>query len=119
MFRITRLHRGSGLILSATLALLFALVSSSIAFANETLIRISSDPYTNSTSQHKTQVEPDVYSFGSTVAATFQSGPLLTIAAQPGRMDFCPVPQCMQHRLDHMLAPVIRRLPTIPNMGSG
>src|SRR5437870_7081898 len=74
MFRIARLHRKSGLILSATLALLFALASTSIAFANEPLIRISSDPYTNKTSQHKTQVEPDVYSFGSTVVATFQSG---------------------------------------------
>ena len=42
--------------------------------AGEELTRISSDPYTNQTSQHKTQVEPDVYSFGLTVVATFQSG---------------------------------------------
>jgi hypothetical protein len=36
--------------------------------------QISSDPFTNSTSQHRTQVEPDTYSFGSTIVATFQSG---------------------------------------------
>ncbi len=36
--------------------------------------QISSDPYTNSTSQHQTQVEPDTLSFGSTVVSAFQSG---------------------------------------------
>jgi hypothetical protein len=38
------------------------------------LTRISSDPFTNSTSQHKTQVEPDTFSYGSTIVSTFQSG---------------------------------------------
>jgi hypothetical protein len=36
--------------------------------------QISQDPYTNSTSQHKTQVEPGTFSFGSTVISSFQSG---------------------------------------------
>lgn len=36
--------------------------------------QISSDPFTNSTSQHQTQVEPDTLSFGSTVVSAFQSG---------------------------------------------
>ncbi|HEY1348008.1 MAG TPA: sialidase family protein [Ktedonobacteraceae bacterium] len=36
--------------------------------------QVSSDPYTNSTSQHQTQVEPDTFSFGSTVISAFQSG---------------------------------------------
>ncbi|MBV9259599.1 MAG: exo-alpha-sialidase [Ktedonobacteraceae bacterium] len=36
--------------------------------------RVSSDPYTNSTSQHQTQVEPDTFSVGSTVVSAFQSG---------------------------------------------
>src|SRR5207248_10350669 len=39
-----------------------------------TLLKISTDPYTNTTSQHKTQVEPDTYSNGSTIVSAFQSG---------------------------------------------
>jgi len=35
---------------------------------------ISSDPYTNSSSQHKTQVEADSFAFGNTIVATFQTG---------------------------------------------
>ena len=37
-------------------------------------IQISSDTFTNSDSQHATQVEPDTFSFGATVVAAFQSG---------------------------------------------
>ena len=39
-----------------------------------TLKQISTDPYTNATSQHKTQVEPDNYSSGSTIVAAVQTG---------------------------------------------
>jgi hypothetical protein len=42
--------------------------------AGEQLTQLSSDPYTNSSSQHKTEVEPDTYSFGSTIVAAFQAG---------------------------------------------
>src|SRR5205814_5079718 len=35
---------------------------------------ISSDPYTNSTSQHQTEVEPDSYSNGSTIVSATQVG---------------------------------------------
>jgi hypothetical protein len=35
---------------------------------------ISSDPYTNSNSQHKTQVEPDSFGFGSTIVVAIQTG---------------------------------------------
>ena len=38
------------------------------------LVQVSSDPYTNPECQHATQVEPDTFSFGSTVVAAFQSG---------------------------------------------
>src|SRR5437660_1383834 len=38
------------------------------------LTKLSSDPYTNSTSQHATQVEPDTFAFGSTVVAAVQTG---------------------------------------------
>lgn len=37
-------------------------------------VQISSDPFTNSDSQHATQVEPDTYAFGSTIVSAFQSG---------------------------------------------
>ncbi len=36
--------------------------------------RLSVDPYTNPDSQHETAVEPDSFSFGSTVVAAFQVG---------------------------------------------
>ena len=39
-----------------------------------TLTQIHSDPFTNTTSQHKTEVEPDTYSNGSTIVAVMQSG---------------------------------------------
>jgi hypothetical protein len=37
-------------------------------------VRISSDPFTNSTSQHATEVEPDTYSFGGTIVTSSQVG---------------------------------------------
>src|SRR5579859_7642227 len=60
-------------------ALLFALVFglSSLALtraAGEQLTQISSDPYHNPTSQHKTEVEPDTFAFGNTIVAAFQVG---------------------------------------------
>lgn len=36
--------------------------------------RLSSDPYHNTTSQHATQIEPDTFSFGSTIVAAVQTG---------------------------------------------
>ncbi|TMD13406.1 MAG: exo-alpha-sialidase [Chloroflexi bacterium] len=50
------------------------LLSTIGASANVPLTKISSDPYTNSTSQHATQVEPDTFSFGNTIVAAFQEG---------------------------------------------
>jgi hypothetical protein len=38
------------------------------------LTRVSSDPFTNPTSQHRTQVEPDSFSNGQRVVTAFQSG---------------------------------------------
>lgn len=38
------------------------------------LVRLSSDPFTNSTSQHATEVEPDTFAFGSTIVSAFQVG---------------------------------------------
>jgi hypothetical protein len=49
-------------------------VGASPALANLALTQVSSDPFTNSTSQHATQVEPDTFSSGSTIVSAFQSG---------------------------------------------
>jgi hypothetical protein len=37
-------------------------------------VPISEDPYTNASSQHRTQVEPDSFAFGNTIVAVSQSG---------------------------------------------
>ena len=57
-----------------TLALLLTLSPTILAFANVTLLQLSSDPFTNGTSQHKTEVEPDTFAFGNTVVSAYQSG---------------------------------------------
>jgi len=41
---------------------------------NEPLIQVSDDPFTNPTSQHRTEVEPDSFAFGSTWVSAFQAG---------------------------------------------
>ncbi len=60
-------------LMAMTLALVFALSSTISAFAFS-LVQISSDPYTNTTSQHATEVEPDTFAAGSTWVSAFQVG---------------------------------------------
>src|SRR2546423_15458082 len=60
-------------LVAMTLALVFALSSTISAFAF-TLVQLSSDPYTNPTSQHATEVEPDTLASGSTFVSAFQVG---------------------------------------------
>jgi hypothetical protein len=55
-------------------ALLAVALGAVPALANVPLTQISSDPFTNSTSQHRTEVEPDSFSFGSTIVAAVQQG---------------------------------------------
>lgn len=70
-----RMSIGMTVTLSALiLALVFLLSAKTLTFAAVTIVQISSDPYTNSTSQHQTMVEPDTYSFGSTIVSAIQSG---------------------------------------------
>jgi hypothetical protein len=38
------------------------------------LTRVSNDPYSNAASQHRTEVEPDTFGFGSTIISAFQAG---------------------------------------------
>jgi BNR repeat protein len=55
-------------------AVCLAVVAAAPALAAPQLLQLSSDPYTNSTSQHRTEVEPDTFAFGSTIVSTFQVG---------------------------------------------
>src|SRR5437016_10351742 len=50
------------------------LVTAGVAGANVPLTMVSADPFTNPTSQHATEVEPDTFAAGGTVVATFQVG---------------------------------------------
>src|SRR5690348_16786726 len=77
MSAIPRTLRRSFTAFALTIAVLLTLATTSLAFAASnavTLLRLSKDPYTNSTSQHKTQVEPDTFSNGNTIVAAVQSG---------------------------------------------
>jgi len=67
-----RVRAAAGLVL----ALVFVLSSVSLVSASGgiKLSKISHDPYTNTTSQHQTQVEPDTFSNGSTIVSAIQSG---------------------------------------------
>jgi BNR repeat-like domain len=42
---------------------------------------LSSDPYTNTSSQHQTEVEPASFSFGSTIVSAFQAGRFVDAAS--------------------------------------
>jgi len=42
------------------------------AFAQSDLVKLSKDTFHNSDSEHKTEVEPDVYAYGSTIVSAFQ-----------------------------------------------
>jgi BNR repeat-like domain len=64
--------RGTVLISMAVLALVLS--PALIALANVSLTRVSTDPYTNSSSQHQTEEEPDSYSYGATTVSAFQVG---------------------------------------------
>src|ERR1051326_6938153 len=61
--------------LTRVASLMFAVVLlAAAAQAQKGLKQISSDPFTNQSSQHATQVEPDTFAFGSTIVAAFQTG---------------------------------------------
>jgi hypothetical protein len=55
-------------------AIALVLSTAGAALAAVPMTTISTDPYTNTTSYHQTEVEPDSYSFGSTIVDTFQVG---------------------------------------------
>ncbi len=65
--------RGRRLLALAAVGAAMALTPSAFASTNA-LTKASSDPYKNTSSYHKTEVEPDTFSFGNTIVSTFQVG---------------------------------------------
>jgi hypothetical protein len=66
-------HRASRLVCSAAVAAALLVIAGPAAAAVP-LTQVSSDPFTNATSQHATEVEPDTFAHHGTVVATFQVG---------------------------------------------
>src|SRR2546423_2939839 len=59
---------------AVVLAVAGVLTMAGVAGANVALTQVSSDPYTNATSQHATELEPDTFADHGTVVAAFQVG---------------------------------------------
>jgi hypothetical protein len=64
--------------LTILLALTISLVLALPASAQSGLVKISTDTFTNSDSDHKTEVEPDTFAWGNTIVSAFH------IARRPG-----------------------------------
>lgn len=58
----------------APMAAVGLVIGTTPALANVTVTQISSDPFTNSTSQHAAEVEPDIIAVGRTLVAAVQQG---------------------------------------------
>jgi hypothetical protein len=71
MSLIAGLRRPIRALVSIPFALVLAFSSTILAFASVSLLQLSSDPFTNSTSQHKTEVEPDTFAFGFSIVSSF------------------------------------------------
>jgi hypothetical protein len=65
-----RFRRGSVLAVAAVTVL----AGAGLASANVPVTVVSTDPFTNPTSQHATEVEPDTFANGNTVISAFQVG---------------------------------------------
>ncbi|MCK2215586.1 glycoside hydrolase [Actinomadura sp. ATCC 31491] len=66
------LTRRAGAAVTAAVATL--LLTTTPALANVPVTEIGADTFTNATSQHRTQVEPDTFQFGTTIVAAQQTG---------------------------------------------
>src|SRR2546430_3547070 len=66
-----------GLLTAALLSPLVAagmIVGAAPASANVAVTQVSTGPFTDAQAQHRTEVEPDTYSFGNTIVSAFQIG---------------------------------------------
>ena len=68
----TRPARAAALALPTALAAV--LFTGTPAQANVPVTPVSSDPYTDAQAQHRTEVEPDTFTSGSTIVSAFQVG---------------------------------------------
>jgi len=69
-----RNHLRAAVAVAMTIGLWTALSASGAALANVPIKIVSLDPYTNTTSFHRTEVEPDTFSFGNTIVGVHQTG---------------------------------------------
>jgi hypothetical protein len=67
-----RLKRRTTVLMSTGIALFLVVAAS--ASAAVSLTQVSADPFTNGSSQHATEVEPDTFASGNTVIAAYQVG---------------------------------------------
>jgi hypothetical protein len=74
LIRLTRARSALAATIIIPGAVAFVLLTTTAASANVALTQVSSDPYTDTQAQHRTEVEPDTFSFGSTIVSTFQVG---------------------------------------------
>jgi hypothetical protein len=70
------LHWGSwrAVVVALPATVAAVLLLGSTAYANVALTQVSTDPFTDTQAQHQTEVEPDTFTFGNTIVATFQTG---------------------------------------------
>jgi len=66
--------RGPSSVLIALLLLSAVFLFSAAAQAQIPLVQLSTDTFTDTDAQHMTEVEPDTFSFGSTIVSAFQVG---------------------------------------------
>src|ERR1700736_2250585 len=68
----SRTAKNPSVFYTSILAFAICLAIAAPVHAQLTLVKISSDSFTDSDAQHKTEVEPDSYSWGSTMVAAFR-----------------------------------------------
>ena len=64
--------RNASAVFTSLLAFAIALMMVTLAHAQTTLVKLSTDTFHNSDSQHRTEVEPDTFAWGSTIVSGFQ-----------------------------------------------
>lgn len=75
MYRHVRfLTAGMSAAVVALVALLLVGVVALAKPATVPITRLSTDPYSNASSSHQTEVEPDTFAYGNTIVSTFQVG---------------------------------------------
>lgn len=72
--RMTAFCPGKLSVFTMLLMFTLSLLVASLAQAQVQIQKLSADPFTNSSSQHATEVEPDTFAFGSTIVTAFQTG---------------------------------------------